>query len=151
MILHLLRRAIFRRHLKTHSGEKSYKCNQCDFASIEAHNLRNHLKAHSGEKSNKCNQCEFASSQAGNLKTHLKTHSEKSNKCNMLTKCGQISITIRNPSTGSGRRRLYENPNSKITHLHDMHDSLNSEYGQNLLVFSVTRRSRSDAVHLLTE
>ena len=45
---------------------------------------------------------------------------------------------------------LYENPDSKITHLH-MHDSLNSEYGQNLLVFSVTRRSRSDAVHLLSE
>ena len=33
---------------------------------------------------------------------------------------------------------LHENPDSKITHLH-MHDSLNSEYGQNLLVFSVTR------------
>ena len=32
-------------------------------------------------KSNKCNQCEFASSQAGDLKRHLKTHSgEKPNK-----------------------------------------------------------------------
>ena len=45
---------------------------------------------------------------------------------------------------------LHENPDSKITHLH-MHDSLNSEYGQNLLVFSVTRRSRSDAVYLLPQ
>ena len=37
---------------------------------------------HSGEKVNKCNQCNFASSQAGNLRTHLmKTHGgEKSNK-----------------------------------------------------------------------
>ena len=25
-----------RRHLKTHSGEKSYKCNQCDYASSQA-------------------------------------------------------------------------------------------------------------------
>ena len=33
---------------------------------------------HSGEKSNKCNQCDFACSQAGTLKRHLKMHSEKS-------------------------------------------------------------------------
>ena len=48
---------IFRcRHFKTHSGENSNKCNQCDFASIQAVSLRKHLKTHSGEKSNKCNQ-----------------------------------------------------------------------------------------------
>ena len=62
-------------HLKTHSGEKSNKCNQCDFASSEAGNLRTHLKTHSGEKSNKCDQCDFASSRACHLRTHLKTHS----------------------------------------------------------------------------
>ena len=62
---------------------KSHKCNQCEYASSHAGNLRQHLKTHSGEKSNKCNQCDFATSQAGNLRTHLKTHSgEKSNKCN---------------------------------------------------------------------
>ena len=71
-----------RTHLKTHSGEKSNKCNQCDYASHHAHHLRTHLKRHSGEKSNKCNECDYASSRTGNLKTHLKTHSgEKSNKC----------------------------------------------------------------------
>ena len=36
-----------------HSGEKSNKCNQCDYASSYASNLRAHLKTHSGEKSNK--------------------------------------------------------------------------------------------------
>ena len=30
--------------MKTHSGEKSNKCNQCDFASSDASNLRKHLK-----------------------------------------------------------------------------------------------------------
>ena len=60
---------------------KSKKCNQCDYASSRAGDLRRHLKTHSGEKSNKCNQCDYASSQAGNLRTHLKTQSgEKSNK-----------------------------------------------------------------------
>ena len=59
---------------------KSHKCNQCDYASSHAGQLRAHLKRHSGEKSNKCNQCGYASSQAGHLRRHLKTHSgEKSN------------------------------------------------------------------------
>ena len=55
--------------------EKSHKYNQCDYASIQAGDLRIHLKTHSGEKSNKCNQCDYASSLASNLRTHLKRHS----------------------------------------------------------------------------
>ena len=39
-----------RTRLKTHSGEKSNKCNQCDYASSWANNVRTHLKTHSGEK-----------------------------------------------------------------------------------------------------
>jgi KRAB domain-containing zinc finger protein len=65
------------------SGEKSIKCNQCDYAFSHIGNLRTHLKTHSGEKSIKCYQCDYAFSHAGNLRTHLKMHSEeKSNKCN---------------------------------------------------------------------
>ena len=88
-----------RTHLKTHSGEKEDKCNQCHFASVRADNLRRqlkknpmnaticnfasiqagdlskHLKTPSGEIFFKCNQCYYASVQAGNLRTHLKTHS----------------------------------------------------------------------------
>ena len=39
-------------------GVKSNKCNQCNFVSFWAGNLRTHLKTHSGEKPNKCNQCD---------------------------------------------------------------------------------------------
>ena len=47
-----------RSHLKTHSGEKSNKCNLCDYTSSQAGNLMQHLKKHSGEQLNKCNQCD---------------------------------------------------------------------------------------------
>ena len=43
----------------------AHKCNQCEYISSRASNLKAHLKTHSGEKSNKCNQCDYASSQAG--------------------------------------------------------------------------------------
>ena len=46
-------------------GEKLKTCNQCDFSFLVAVNLRRHLITHSGEKSNKCDQCDFASIQAG--------------------------------------------------------------------------------------
>ena len=57
-----------------HSGEKSNKCDLCDFASIQADNMRRHLKTHSGEKSNNCDQCDFASIQADNMRRHFKKH-----------------------------------------------------------------------------
>ena len=56
---------------------KSNKCNQCDFPSSQAGDLRKHLKTHSGETPNKCNHCDYASSRAGDLRRHLTMHNEK--------------------------------------------------------------------------
>ena len=85
-----------RAHLKTHSGEKPNKCNQCDYASSHSGHLRTHMKTHSGDKSNKCNQCDYASSQASNLRTHLKTHSgEKPKKCNQCDFASSRAGTLR--------------------------------------------------------
>ena len=44
------------------------------FVSNQAGDLSRHFQRLSGEKSNKCNQCDYTSSGAYNLKTHLKTH-----------------------------------------------------------------------------
>ena len=38
----------------TQHGEKQNRCNQCDYASSQASNLRTHFITHNGEKSNKC-------------------------------------------------------------------------------------------------
>ena len=79
-----------RRHLKFHAGEKSHKCNQYDYASVQMGLLRRHLRTHTGEKPYKCNQCEFSSIAAGNLTRHLKTHTrEKTYKCNQ---CDYASV-----------------------------------------------------------
>ena len=67
-----------RTHWKTHIGEKQYKCNQCDYTSSYTSTLRRHLKMHNGEKSNKCTQCDFVSSYSSALMIHLKTHSGES-------------------------------------------------------------------------
>ena len=93
-----------RTHLKTYSGGKSNKCNQCDFACSDQRSLSQHFIIHSAEESNKCNQCDnastveknrtnasivtmqYESSVAVHLRRHLNTYSgEKSNKCNQVT------------------------------------------------------------------
>ena len=39
----------------------SHKCNQSEYiTSFRRGSLRGHLKTHSGEKLNKCNQCDYA-------------------------------------------------------------------------------------------
>ena len=62
------------RRKTTDNVNKSFKCNQCDYAASKACHLKEHLKTHSGEKSNKCKQCDYASSLTGNLRRHLKIH-----------------------------------------------------------------------------
>ena len=54
-------------------------------ASFHAGHLREHFKTHSEEKSYKCNQCNYASSQAGDLRTHLKTHSGQEKNATNVT------------------------------------------------------------------
>ena len=90
----------------TDSTEKSNKCNQCDFASFLAGDLRTHLTMHSEEKSNKCNQCDYAFSEKRKLVRHLKTHSgekpNESNQCDYATS-EKISL-VRHLNIHSGEK-----------------------------------------------
>ena len=72
---------IFEDTRRKHSGEKPYKCNQCNYASSRADHLTMNLKRHSGETSKLV--CNYLSSQVCSLRTHLKIHiGKKSNNCN---------------------------------------------------------------------
>ena len=94
-----------KRHLVVHSGDKSNKCNQCDFAFAQAANLRTHLKTHSGEKYNICNHyIQYTTAQAGNLRKLLLVHSgEKFNKCSQ-SEFRQFEVAFENAQWRKGKQ-----------------------------------------------
>ena len=47
-----------RKHIRVHSGEKSYSCKQCRKSFTTSSNMKTHINMHSGEKPNVCQQCE---------------------------------------------------------------------------------------------
>ena len=96
---------------ETNNGEKSNKCNQCDYAFSQASNLRTNLKRNIGEKLIECNQCDYGTFHAGSLKTHFKTHTgEKPNKCNKCDYASSHGVhTRRHLKMHSGEKDKFEN------------------------------------------
>ncbi|KAM4041606.1 zinc finger protein 513 [Anomaloglossus baeobatrachus] len=80
-----------KRHMKTHNGEKPFRCPHCLYASAQLVNLKRHLRTHTGEKPFRCDHCSFSCSSPGNLKRHQRVHTqEKPYICNMCTyRCNQ--------------------------------------------------------------
>jgi uncharacterized Zn-finger protein len=42
-------------HIRTHNGDKPYKCNVCGKVFSQNGTLQNHIRTHTGDKPYKCN------------------------------------------------------------------------------------------------
>ena len=69
-------------HMVMHSGEKSFKCKQCNNSCTNAGGLKRHILVHTGEKPFSCNQCKYSCAVAGSMKMHMLVHTgERPFKC----------------------------------------------------------------------
>lgn len=66
--------ALIRHMDETHTGEKAFKCSECDKTFARRDHLAVHLRIHTGEKPHKCRFCGKSFAQSSNLNVHLRMH-----------------------------------------------------------------------------
>ena len=60
--------------MSTHTGEKPYKCELCDYCSAQKPRLTRHMRTHTGEKPYNCESCNYSSARKYHLLRHMRTH-----------------------------------------------------------------------------